>query len=140
MTKEKNNALLSKLTEHQRDKFLLWLLTDKKHGLLEFANTKIRPCIEGISALFKRKIDGEHVSREEWQKAANAAAYQINSAPPSVGYDAAYQADSAHTAALAAVADADIAATWVGYAVHERAYVGQHEKILELLRDTSSIV
>ena len=79
-----------KNNEKVRDKFLHWLLVDEEHGVIKFAENK--KVIQDVADLYLRKINGEQVTKEEWQKADATAA------------------DAAAAAAAAAWADADAAA------------------------------
>lgn len=60
--------------ERVADKFTLWLLIDEKDGVLRFASAAGRAIIETVAELYRRKIAGEQVSAQEWNKAAAAAA------------------------------------------------------------------
>lgn len=52
-----------------------WLLTDPEHGTARFTaeGSPQRDAIEAVAALWHRVADGEMVSSDEWQKAADAA-------------------------------------------------------------------
>jgi hypothetical protein len=73
MTREKNLELIARLNEQQRDEFLLWFLTDPTHGVLQYTND-IPYSVGRIISLFKRKLADKNASKEEWEKASDAAA------------------------------------------------------------------
>lgn len=115
-------------------KFACWLLTDKKHGVIQYANTKKqKEIIRLISDYYKNP---EKITKEQWNTAA-ATAYVTYAAAASVYAAAAYYA-TADRAAAAAGAAADSAA-----AAHDTAPVAkksniriaQADKLLKLLKE-----
>lgn len=127
------------------DKFLHWLLADSVDGVLRFAKTeKQRQSIEAVGKLYARKIDGEHVTRLEWEAAA-AAAFAATAAAAFAANAAAFAATAAAAFADAASADAASAAAAAAayyaadaaayYAARKAARIRQSEKLLELLRE-----
>ena len=85
-------------------KFALWLIVDPKHGVIKYNDS---PAITAVADLFKRTINNEIVTIQEWQVARkNAAAVAV----------AVAVADAAVAVAVA-VADAAAAVTTVAYVV-----------------------
>jgi hypothetical protein len=128
------------------DKFLFWLLVDPKDGVIRFAKTdRSRAAIQKVGALYRRKISGKTITREEWKAAAAAAAAAAYAAYVAadaaaaayaayVAADTAYAADAAD-AAYAADAAADAAyAAYAADAARQQARKIQAEKLLLLLR------
>jgi hypothetical protein len=98
--------------------FALWLLTDEKHGVRQYAKTdRVRDAIDGVAALYRREVAGEKPSIEEWRAARSVAANSYANAAAAnaayAAYAAAYAANSyanAAAAAYAAAAASDAAA------------------------------
>ena len=101
-------------------KFMYWLLIDPKHGIIQYADKRHIQIIQNIANLFKRKIDGELVSSQEFAAAA-AAAYAAAAAAYAAAAAAAYAADAAAAAAAYAAAAAAYAATDAAYAAADAA-------------------
>ena len=71
--------------------FAVWLLTDKKHGVIQYAKTgSQRSAIQKVADLYQRKVDSKPTTRAQFKADAADAAY------------AAYAADAAADAADAA--------------------------------------
>ena len=99
------------------DRFLLWLLSDPKDGVLQYVKDEgCRAAIATVIGLYERRVRGESVRKEEWRSAYAAAYAAAASSAAAAAYDAAYAA-------------ADAAA-----ASRENARVKQADKLLELLR------
>lgn len=128
------------------DKFLLWLLSDKKCGVLQCAQGDGVVAIQKIMSLYERKISGEQILEQEWGDAADAA-YAAAYAADAVAYSAAYAA--AHAAYAVAYSDVAVAysdacaayaagaavgtAARAAYAARANRRIAQSEKLLELL-------
>lgn len=55
--------------------FALWLLTDPKHGVKQYAKTdQVRAAIDGVARLYERELSGDKPTIEEWRAARSAAA------------------------------------------------------------------
>jgi hypothetical protein len=84
---------------HVVDEWLLWLLIDKRHGVIQHAETdRQRKVIRDVADLYVRRLADDEPTRNEWSTAADAYAY-------ATAATAAYAA----TAASAYAADADAA-------------------------------
>lgn len=135
------------------DEFIVWLLTDEKYGVLQFAMTdEAKEAIQTVSDLFLFKLAGAYIHKEDWGDAANAATYAAYAATNAATYaaNAAYYAATYATdAADAATYAATFAATFAAcsaYAANVAAYaayatagtaiarVAQSEKLLSLLK------
>jgi hypothetical protein len=98
-------------------KFAIWLLTDKDHGVLQYAkNDTQKKSIQTIADYYSRY---KEITKKQWI----AAAYSVSAAADADSY-AAYAAASAAAAADAAAADAK-----------ENHRIAQADKLLELLRE-----
>lgn len=88
-------------------KFAVWMLTDEKRGVLQFAKTDAqREAIQTVSDMYLFKIEGADIDRDDWLEAKSAA-------------DAAY---------ANAYASAAARTDW---------RIAQSKKLLELLADSS---
>lgn len=54
-------------------KFMVWLLTDRTHGVIQYATEDGKKAIRQVANLYKRVIAGETVTDDEWDRAAEAA-------------------------------------------------------------------
>ncbi len=87
-------------------KFALWLLVDKKVGVIKFAKKdQTKKSIQNVADLYQRKINGEKIDVNQWLEVKNAAYAAADAA-----YAAADAADDAAAAAAADAADAYAAA------------------------------
>jgi len=88
----------------------VWLrmAEDAEHGLIARAgnNQQVIDAINGVSALYRRRLAGDEPSREDWRRAAEAAADAARAAAYADD-DAAYAAADAARDAAYAAADAD---------------------------------
>ena len=82
-------------------RFFIWLLSDEKHGTMQWASEEGKVATRAVVDLYRRQLTGEMITRSEWRAAAYAAAH-------AAAADADYAADAA--AYDAAAADADYAA------------------------------
>jgi hypothetical protein len=90
-------------------KLLLWILSDEKSGVLQYAKTeRTKKAIQTVIDLYTRKLAGETIPDKEWRDARAAA----DAAADAAAYAAfaAYAADAAAYAAFAAYAAAYAAA------------------------------
>lgn len=128
-------ADLSKVTIQ----FKIWLLMDKKHGVIQYADARTKKVIRKIVALHKRELLGETVDYSDvrssaesdvWS-AAELAAESVESARATryVEWSTAGSARDAEESAVEFVAR---------YAV-ESARSAQKDKLLQLLRDAPVI-
>jgi hypothetical protein len=103
-------------------RFYVKILTDKKHGVHQWARPDGKIAIKKVSDLFQELADGNEVTREEWlqaKAAADAAAYAAADAAAAAAAAAAdAAADAAAYAAYAADADAYTAADAAAYAAY----------------------
>ncbi len=87
-------------------KFALWLLMDKKDGVIKYAKKdQTRIAIENVGKLYARVVAGEIVAITEW-RAARSAAYADAYAAAYADDDAAAYADAYAAAYADAYADA----------------------------------
>ncbi len=91
-------------------KFMVWLLADKKDGVIRFAREDGKLAIKEVVRLYKRVIAGKTVSDSEWDKAARAAHYAADAAHYAAARAAANPANPADLADLAHAAHAARAA------------------------------
>jgi hypothetical protein len=95
-------------------RFLLDVLADPECGARQYTveDSRQREAVDAVVSLYRRKLAGEEISRQEWAAAAVDAAY--------AAADAAYAADAAaayaDAAAAYAAADAAYAADAAAYA------------------------
>ena len=111
-------------------KFSVWMLTDEKYGVLQFAKTEgQREVIQSVSDLYLLKSQGVDIDRQDWVDARSAA--YAAAAAAYAAYAAAYAADAAaaYAAAAAAYAAADAAAKRTEWRI------AQSKKLLELMKD-----
>jgi len=106
-------------------KFLIWSLTDKKNGVINFTKKEeIKEAIRGVAKLYKRKIERIEPDFLEWIKAssnaanaANAYAYAANAYAYAAAANAnANAAANANANAYAAAANANAAYAAAAYA------------------------
>lgn len=91
--------------------FAIWLLTDEKFGVLQYATGAAAKAIEDVAALYRRELLRDKPTREEWIAARNAADAAADAAAHAAAYAAAAAAYAAADAAYAyAAAAADAAA------------------------------
>ena len=115
------------------DKFNLWLLKDKKHGVYQYADAQGKKAINQVAKLLRRKLAGIKVCKSTWQNAADAAAYAAADAAYAA-YAAAYAAYAASYAAADAAADAPADAAYAAAdAAKHRNRVPQAKKLIELV-------
>ncbi len=137
-------------------KFIVWVLTDKKNGVIQYARPDGKKAIQAVADTFKRLIKGEKIDVNEWldkrRDASADAAYASASASADAAYAYAYadaasaSADAAYayayadaaasSAADAASASASASASSAAYAYAARTkhYGKMAKKLLELLR------
>lgn len=85
-------------------KFALWMLIDKKHGVINRAKTEeSQGAIENVSKLYAQWISGTKPSAQEWRSAADTAYFASADAADAAGA-AAYCYAAAYDAANAAYA------------------------------------
>jgi hypothetical protein len=114
--------------------FAVWLLTDKKYGVLQYAKSREqKAAIKNVAFLYGKILKGQQVNVVTWQRAAAAAtdAYAYAAAAYATdayaAYAAAYAAyaaatagyaaaTAAYAAAAAATADADATAAYAAAA------------------------
>jgi hypothetical protein len=122
-------------------RFAVWLLVDKKSGVLRFAKTDTqRTAMQRVADLYARKIRGETIAESEWRAAATAAyaaaAAAATAAATAATADAAAAATAANAAATAAyaaaAATAATAAAW--REARGRHYQTMARKLLTLLK------
>ena len=85
------------------NRFAVWMLTDKKRGVLKYAKPKGKEAIIGVAALHSRTINGDKVLEKEWAAAwavARDAAWAVagavaRDAAGAVARDAAWDAAGA---------------------------------------------
>ena len=138
--------------------FVVWLLTDPKHGVIQFATgDRSRGAFQAVSSEYTRLLSGDFISPQYWVglgEAAKSAAYGAASAAAygAAAYDAAAYgaASAAYACAYAyayayayadayayayAYADAyDDAAAAAAAAARRNSYSNQAAKLLQLLR------
>ena len=111
-------------------RFAVWLLTDKWHGVLQYAKTqKSKIAIQNVADAYKSIVEGQK-KEIDWYKlrsADAAAAYAAAYADAAAAYAAAYAAAAADAAAYAAAADAR-------FSKRQEHREAQANKLLELLR------
>jgi len=121
------------------DEMAVWVLRDKKWGVLQFAKTEqTRDAINSVADLYVLKLEGAEVSRKDWIESRTAAyAYAASAA---YAYAAAYAdvaayayAASAASAAYAAASAAAAAYAAAASAKREEWRIAQSEKLIELL-------
>jgi hypothetical protein len=129
-------------------KFMVWLLSDKKHGVMQYAREDGKVAIERVVKLYKRVIAGETVKDDEWANAARAAADAAYAAADAANAAraanaaayAAYAARAAANAARAAAdaayaaADAANAAAYAARAAADAAFKQMSKKLISLLK------
>lgn len=99
------------------DRFMLWLLVDPQDGVLRYAKTDgIKTTIKNVAAAVERRISGEQISREQWQK-LRVEAWET------------WRTRAAYAAAVYAYADADARYKFI---------VRMAKKLLELLREAKN--
>jgi hypothetical protein len=54
--------------------FLHWLLVDPEDGIIKFADERGKVAIQAVADLYARQLQGETISIEDWNAAADAAA------------------------------------------------------------------
>jgi hypothetical protein len=93
---------------HVPAEWLLWLLIDKRHGVIQYATTdRQRKIIRDVADLYVRRLADDEPTRDEWSTAADAA-----TASATASVDAA----SAATATASAYASAYASASASAYA------------------------
>lgn len=123
-------------------KFMLWLLIDDNHGVINFArNHQQKEAIQSVADLYVLKLEGADIDMMDWMDARSAAytyaAYYaaadaaVYAAAASATYYAAYYAADAVYAVAAVAAAASAADTYVA---RTNARIAQSEKLLELLK------
>jgi hypothetical protein len=119
--------------------FAVWLLTDERYGVIQFANTEARrQAIQSVADLYVLKLEGAEIDVNEWLEtqqdnhSAASAAYAADAAADAA-YHAAYAAAAYYAAAYAAYA-ADAAYYAADAAKRIEWRIAQSEKLLELLK------
>jgi hypothetical protein len=118
------------------DRWLLDLLVDPERGVVAHTaeGSAQRAAVDAVAALYRRRIEGDEPTRDEWRSATAAAAYATAAAAyaaANASYDASYDADAAdavyasYAAANTAYAAANGAANAddASYAAANAAYV-----------------
>ncbi len=99
-------------------KFALWLLIDKKHGVIQYTKSeRSKESIQKVANMYKSLIEGAVINSSDWRDAA-AAAYADAAAAAyadAAAAAAAYAAYAAAADAAAAAADAAAAAAAAAY-------------------------
>lgn len=131
-------------------KFALWLLTDSKHGVIQYAGARDQSAIVGVANLYRTWLDtGVKPSASEFRDAARDAADAARAAYAAAAYAvyaAVYDARAAYAAVYAAraavyaaYAAADAAHAAAAYAARDAADAAPWEtmadKLEELLKD-----
>ena len=111
-----------------RNLFMIWLLTDQKYGVIQYADNK--KIVQDIADAFSRDMVTP-VSVEEWEelrKIANAASYSDSSFNSAASYSAAAYSDSVFYAADSAASIKNTKSEW---------YIGASKKLIELLKNAN---
>ena len=111
-----------------RNLFMIWLLTDSKYGVIQYADNK--KIVQDIADAFSRDMV-RPVSEEEWEelrKIANAASYSDSSFNSAASYSAAAYSDSVFYAADSAASIKNTKSEW---------YIGASKKLIELLKNAN---
>jgi len=148
-------------------KFNNWLLTDEKYGVIKHTKfDRTKNSIIAVSELFKDKINGTEINKEQWLAATPDHSFTASASDYAAAYDYSsasdYAAASAASAASAAtiasdsayaydyVSASDYAAASAAYAyaasasdsvydyvyAKEEAYIKQAEKLIEILKNS----
>ena len=112
-------------------KFLYWLLVDKEHGVVKFADGEGLKAIQAVAGLHKRRLKGDEPTPAAWSAAWSAAwaaraaaANAANAAAAGAARAAAGAADPAANAAAGAAwsaGDAARAAAWSAWSARAAA-------------------
>lgn len=141
-------------------KFIVWVIGDEKHGVIQYARPDGKKAIQKVIDLYNRKIAGEKIDVNEWlgaRKATDAAADAAIAAYAATTATAAYAAATAAYAADAAdaayadaagiaayAADAATTAAYAAYAaatadagaVRKKHYSLMADKLIEIIKET----
>jgi hypothetical protein len=123
------------------NRFMVWLLIDPDHGVVQYADERGADAIRAVAALHQRVAEGDTVTDAEWdaaQTAARAAEAAARAAAEAAARAAAWAAaraawDTAWATAWAAEAAAR-AAGWAAARAAWAARAAQADKLLALLR------
>ena len=119
---------------HVVAEWLLWLLIDKRHGVIQYATTdRQRQIIRDVADLYVRRLAGDEPTRDEWSTATAAAATDSASLYADTAAYAANAANAANATASAANAAAN-AATAAAYAAQDKARKDQARKLIALCK------
>ncbi len=120
-------------------KFALWLLVDKKLGVIRFAKKEsTKSAIQNVGALYQRWISGDKPESSEWESVRRAAAYTAAAADAAAyaAAAAAYaSAAAADAAAYAYAAAADAAAYAYAADARKSHYLAMADKLIELIEE-----
>ena len=117
-------------------KFMLWLLSDPKDGVFQYAETEqTKKAIQEVIDLYKKKLKGKEVTIEEWTEVRRDTTADTAAAAYAYAAAAAYAADAA---AYAADATACAAASAFDTAAYKKAktkhFSKEAKKLLSLLK------
>ncbi len=80
-------------------KLMVWLLIDANDGVIKFAKREqTKKSIQDVADLYQRKLKGEGITTEQWQKVRAAA---DDAADDAAAYDAATAARKKHFSLMA---------------------------------------
>ena len=117
-------------------KFMVWMLSDKKDGVLKSASKDGKKIIKKIVKLYKKQISGGIVTQSEWI-AVSGEAWVVRRAAYADAY-ASVAADAAAYASAAAYAAADAYAYAYAYAdayARNLHYKKMADKLIEILEE-----
>jgi hypothetical protein len=119
---------------HVPAEWLLWLLIDKRHGVIQYATTdRQRKIIRDVADLYVRRLAGDEPTRDEWSIYATAnaaAAYAANAANAANANASA--ANAAYATYAAAAAYATVAANAAN--AQDKARNAQARKLIALCK------
>lgn len=133
------------------DEWFFWLLADHEHGVVNCCGEQVeaKDAVEGMAALFRRRLSGENPSKQEWAAGATASARAAGVAWAIIAASSA--AETARTAGALAIRTAEVGwaagvaraaeearAAWAAEAAGagelDRRAIIQADKLIELLR------
>lgn len=112
-------------------RFALWLLADPNHGVLQHTGNATRPAVEAVIDLYRRWLDGDQPSADEFEVAAEAA-WAAAEAATWAAAEAAWAAAEAPWAAWRA---ARTATRNAAAAAEEGFWGAARDELLRLLRE-----
>ena len=120
--------------------FMIWLLTDKKYGVIQYADNK--KVIQDVADAFSRDMVNT-VSAEKWEELRkNAAASAYSAAASHAAYTAAYSAASAYCVATDSAAYYSYAysvahAAYSANSSKSEWYIAASKKLIKLLKNAN---